>query len=192
MLNILKYINIVSGVVKLYQLITKKSIKEVELTRTDKLIDAMDKAVKIRGDMETCGMMILSMIDEEKDESIDDVFKDLGQPDVDFEQMKKFVSDARFKWDKYTDCLLILYGMQLPQDQKDDVIKHAARKPKKKKISKRKLKKIQEKHSGENDEVVNQAGLDALNKLAKDLERVKEMKEQKKKGSKGKNAKNPV
>ena len=181
MIHLLKYINIFSGLMSLYSYVIKKANKkEGKVTRTDKFIDAMEKAVSIRREMEICGLMILSMIDEDERESIDDVFKKLGQPEVDFKQMVEFVKDARFKWDKYTDCLLILYGMQMPKEIKDDVIKHSDRKRSERKPSERKIRKIREKLEKENEEseVVNQAGLDALEKLAKDLERVKELKAQ--------------
>ena len=176
--NIWKFINVFSLVLKAVDFFKKKKPEEVKLTKTDKLIDASDIAERIRRDMEICGYTVLSMLDDEDFERIDDVFTEHFKQDEDqFKQMVEFVRKANFNWSCYADHLKILaYGDVMPKEIKDDLIKH---KPKKKKsISKRKLKKIHQKHTEEEQqgEVVNKVGLEAISKLAKDIEKAKEKK----------------
>lgn len=187
MIRLLRILNIFNIAVKAYDVfkkLTKKKPEEIELTRTDKLIDASLMADRIRDDMQSCGMIVLSMMDHEVevgnevDVGIESVFRDMGMNEPTIKNVIEWVEKANFTWACYADALKILRS-ELPPEQLKDVRKHKI-KNKPKTVSARKLKKIHDKYA-EEDEVKNQAGLEALEKLSKDLERVAKLREEKEK-----------
>ena len=180
---ILNIFNIAVKAYEVFKKITRKKPEQIELTRTDKLIDASVMADRIRDDMQSCGMIVLSMMDHElvdkkntPEDGIEGVFRDMGMSEPTLKSVIEWVEKANFTWACYADALKILRS-ELPREQLLDVVKH---KPKNqpKTVSARKLKKIHDKYA-EEDEVKNQAGLEALEKLSKDLEKVAKLKEKK-------------
>lgn len=116
----LNLISAISGVVKKL----KPAKPDPIPTRTDKLVSALELADKIEADMETVGMILLSIPEAEKGETLHKIFESWGLPKETWDQMNTWNSNARFGWSSFRDELRIIFRERLtPEQQKDITVK---------------------------------------------------------------------
>lgn len=118
--------NVVSLVSKIIDKIKpKKENPKLLPTPTDVLIDAIKKADQICYDMETVGLMLNSICDIEKKETLQQKLEQYGLPRETFDQMSGWNKNAQFGWSSFRDELKILLSERLTEEQKRDRVVHA-------------------------------------------------------------------
>lgn len=117
--RVFQALNLISAISKIIAKL-RPAKPEIVPTKTDKLVSAIDLADRIEADMEQVGMILATIPESERGETVQKIFESWGLPSETWDQMNTWNNNARFGWSSFRDELRIIFRERLTVEQQKD------------------------------------------------------------------------